>query len=54
MKVDVISKDGSSTGRSVELPDSVFGVEPNQHAVYLAVKQIQAAQRQGVSYHEDC
>ena len=47
MKVDVISKDGSSTGRSVELPDSVFGVEPNQHAVYLAVKQIQAAQRQG-------
>ena len=47
MKVDVISKDGSSTGRSVELPDSVFGVEPNEHAVYLAVKQIQAAQRQG-------
>jgi large subunit ribosomal protein L4 len=47
MKVDVISKDGSSTGRTVELPDSVFGVEPNEHAVYLAVKQIQAAQRQG-------
>jgi large subunit ribosomal protein L4 len=47
MKVDVISKDGTSTGRTVELPDSVFGVEPNEHAVYLAVKQIQAAQRQG-------
>lgn len=47
MKVDVLSKDGSSTGRSVELPDSVFGVEPNEHVVYLAVKQIQAAQRQG-------
>lgn len=47
MKLDVLNTAGSSTGRSVDLPDSVFGVEPNEHAVYLAVKQIQAARRQG-------
>jgi len=47
MKVDVINTQGASTGKSIELPDSVFGVEPNEHAVYLAVKQYNAAQRQG-------
>ncbi len=47
MKLDVINTQGASTGKSVELPDSVFGVEPNEHAVYLAVKQYNAAQRQG-------
>ncbi len=47
MKVDVINKDGKTTGRSIELPASVFGIEPNEHAVYLAVKAYNAAQRQG-------
>ena len=47
MKVAVLNIQGESTGREVELPDSVFGVEPNEHAVYLAVKQYLAHQRQG-------
>jgi large subunit ribosomal protein L4 len=47
MKLDVINIKGTSTGKSIELPESVFGVEPNEHAVYLAVKQYNAAQRQG-------
>ena len=47
MKVAVLNIQGENTGREVELPDSVFGVEPNEHAVYLAVKQYRAHQRQG-------
>jgi large subunit ribosomal protein L4 len=47
MKLDVLNIQGTSTGRSVELPEEIFGVEPNPHAVYLAVKQYLAAQRQG-------
>lgn len=47
MKVKVLNKDGKETGREVELADSIFSVEPNDHAVWLAVRQFQAAQRQG-------
>ena len=47
MKLDVLSITGKNTGRSVELPDDIFGTEPNNHVVYLAVKQFLAAQRQG-------
>ncbi len=47
MKLDVVNAEGKSTGRSVDLPDDIFGIEPNEHAVYLAVKQYLAAQRQG-------
>jgi len=47
MKVDVININGSSAGRSVDLPDDIFGLEPNDHAMYLAVKAYQAHQRQG-------
>ena len=47
MQVDVIDIKGNKTGRSVELPDEIFGVEPNNHVIYLAVKQYLAAQRQG-------
>jgi large subunit ribosomal protein L4 len=47
MKVDVLNIDGKSTGRQVDLPDNIFGIEPNEHAVYLAVKSYNAAQRQG-------
>jgi large subunit ribosomal protein L4 len=47
MQVEVLKIDGKKAGRQVELPDDIFGVEPNQHVVYLAVKQYLAAQRQG-------
>ena len=47
MKLDVLNIQGQSTGRSIELPEDVFGIEPSAHAVYLAVKQFNAAQRQG-------
>jgi len=47
MQVDVLNIKGAKTGRSVELPDDIFGVEPNNHVIYLAVKQFLAAQRQG-------
>ena len=47
MKLDVLSIKGEKTGRSVELPEDIFGTEPNNHVVYLAVKQFLAAQRQG-------
>ncbi|MEO6166489.1 MAG: 50S ribosomal protein L4 [Chitinophagales bacterium] len=47
MKVDVLKTDGNKAGRSIELPESFFGVEPNDHAIYLTVKQFLANQRQG-------
>src|SRR3954467_848031 len=47
MQADVLNIQGQPTGRSVELPEEIFGVEPNKHVVYLAVKQYLAAQRQG-------
>lgn len=47
MKIDVLNINGESTGRSVELSDDIFGQTPNEHAVYLAVKQYLANQRQG-------
>ena len=47
MQVDVLNKSGKATGRTIELPEEIFGIEPNDHVIYLAVKQYQAAQRQG-------
>lgn len=47
MQVDVLDIKGAKTGRTVELPQEIFGTEPNSHVVYLAVKQYLAAQRQG-------
>lgn len=47
MQVEVLNTKGQKTGRSVELPDDIFGAEPNDHVIYLAVKQYLAAQRQG-------
>ncbi|KAA3623464.1 MAG: 50S ribosomal protein L4 [Flavobacterium sp.] len=47
MKVAVLDKNGKDTGRKVELSKEVFGIEPNNHAVYLDVKQYLANQRQG-------
>ncbi len=47
MEVKVLDINGKETGRKVQLSDSVFGIEPNNHAVYLDVKQYLANQRQG-------
>jgi len=47
MQIDVLNIEGKKTGRTIELPDEIFGAEPNEHAIYLAVKQHRAAQRQG-------
>jgi len=47
MQVKVLNIQGKETGRSIELPEEIFGIEPNDHAIYLAVKQYLAAQRQG-------
>ena len=47
MKVAVVDINGKSTGREVELSADVFAIEPNNHAVYLDVKQYLANQRQG-------
>jgi len=47
MQVKVFDIQGQETGRTVELPEEIFGIEPNDHAIYLAVKQYLAAQRQG-------
>lgn len=47
MQVDVLNSKGEKTGRAVELPEDIFNVEPNDHVIYLAVKQYLAAQRQG-------
>jgi len=47
MQVEVLNIQGAKTGRTVELPEEIFGVEPNDHVIYLAVKQYLAAQRQG-------
>jgi large subunit ribosomal protein L4 len=47
MKVAVLDITGKDTGRKVELSSDVFGIEPNDHAIYLDVKQFLANQRQG-------
>lgn len=47
MQLSVIKYTGESTGRSAELADDIFAIEPNDHAIYLDVKQYLANQRQG-------
>src|SRR4051795_12621788 len=47
MQVEVLNIQGQPTGRTIELPDEIFGAEPNDHVLYLAVKHYQASQRQG-------
>ena len=47
MELAVLNKSGQETGRTVDLPDAVFGVTPNDHLIYLSVKQYLANQRQG-------
>lgn len=47
MQLDIVNSKGQKTGRTISLPEDIFGIEPNDHVIYLAVKQYQAAQRQG-------
>jgi len=47
MELSVVNIKGEDTGRKVSLSDAVFGIEPNDHAIYLDVKQYLANQRQG-------
>jgi len=47
MEVNVYNINGEATGRKVTLNESIFGIEPNDHAIYLDVKQFMANQRQG-------
>jgi len=47
MKVAVLDTKGKETGRKADLSDAVFAIEPNNHAIYLAVKQYLTHQRQG-------
>ena len=47
MTIDILNAKGEKTGRSIDLADEVFGVKPNEHVVYLAVKAYLANQRQG-------
>ena len=47
MELAILNKEGKETGRKVELNDSIFGIKPNDHAIYLDTKQFLANQRQG-------
>jgi len=47
MKAEVYNINGQPTGRTVDLPEEVFGIEPNEHVIYLAVKQYLAGRRSG-------
>ena len=49
MEVSVININGQETGRKVQLNDAIFGIEPNDHVLYLDVKQYLANQRQGTA-----
>ena len=53
MKLDVLKIDGTASGKQAELDDAIFGIEPNDHAIYLDVKQYLAAQRQGTHKTKD-
>lgn len=47
MKVDILKIDGSKSSKKCELSDDIFGIEPNDHVIYLSVKSYLANQRQG-------
>jgi large subunit ribosomal protein L4 len=49
MELKVVNIQGKETGRKIKLDDSIFGIEPNDHAIYLDSKQYLANQRQGTS-----
>lgn len=53
MELSLLKIDGTDTGKKVTLDDAIFGIEPNDHAIYLDVKRYLAAHRQGTSKTKD-
>src|ERR1044071_5804249 len=53
MELNIVNISGQETGKKATLNDAVFGIEPNEHAVYLDVKQYLANQRQGTHKTKD-
>ena len=53
MKLSVYKIDGTASGKEAVLDDAIFGIEPNDHAIYLDVKQYLANQRQGTHKSKD-
>ena len=53
MELNVLKIDGTQSGKKVVLDEKVFGVEPNDHVIYLDVLQYLAAQRQGTAKTKD-
>lgn len=53
MKLPVLKIDGTASGKEVTLAENIFGIEPNDHAIYLDVKQYLANQRQGTAKTKD-
>ena len=51
MELEVLRVTGESTGRKVQLNENIFGIEPNDHCIYLDVNLIRANQRQGTQKH---
>ena len=49
MEINVLNIKGQETGRKVTLNEAIFGIEPNDHVIYLDVKQYMANQRQGTA-----
>ena len=49
MELSILNMAGKETGKKIVLNDAIFGIEPNDHAIYLDVKQFLAAQRQGTA-----
>lgn len=47
MQLDIINIEGKKTGRTIDLPEEIFGADPNSHVIWLSVKQYLGAQRQG-------
>src|SRR4030042_6210353 len=47
MELDIYKIDGNAAGEKINLPEEIFGIEPNDHVIYLAVKSYLANQRQG-------
>src|SRR5690554_7664956 len=49
MELSIINKDGKDSKKKVELSDAIYGIEPNDHVIYLDIKQYLANQRQGTA-----
>lgn len=49
MEVKVLKQDGTETSRSIELKDEIFNIQPNDHAIWLDIKRIQANKRKGLA-----